>query len=215
MRKIILLIVVVFATFCFSEANSESVPGNIQSYFPFLVDVGMHYNLLKPTQTGNTRYGYSVCTAKEIIDGELCGAINETMFLGTMKIKNISIYAIADNQVFLSYTKGLAGEHKYITRPIILKLPQNKKKKVEWSYHHDRDTSEIHKCTSEYMDSISTKLGVLKDIIVVTEQTFSEGELFLTEKRYYAKNYGLVRNESIGKSGEVLDNVSYELVKKE
>lgn len=194
--------------------DSAAVPGDVKSYFPFLLNMGMHYDLLEPTATGNKRIRYTVCIDKFYKDGELCGAIKNITFIGSIKTEALYVYAIGDNQVFLTMiTTDLMGTTKYYVRPIILKIPSKKNQKVEWTYHHARDTSEVYKCSSEYIPSLSTKLGKLKDIVVVTKKTYLKGELYtFTEKEYYAKGYGLVRFETINDSGEV---AGAEVVKRE
>ena len=211
--KLFFCILCLMATAHSIDSLETKIPGTAEDYFPFIVGMVKHFEVLEPYATGETRYGYHICTETDNIKGERFGLIEEIMFLGPMKIKNTQIYAISGNQVFLAVTEGPSGKTKYTTRPIILKMPKTKEEIVEWSYHHERGKDTVYKCEAKYLPVLETQWGEFRHLIIVKKSTYSDGDLWGVEKEYYAKDYGLVKCERFNPQGELVGMASYEVSK--
>jgi len=210
--KVAACVLCVIATAYSLDSLDTLIPGTIEEYFPFSVGVGKHFDLLEPNADGETRFSYEICTEKENVEGELWGAFKRTVFLGSMKIESQEVYAIGGNQVFLDFTMSMLGKKKFFERPIILKMPNTTEDIIEWSYHDDGDERSEHKCEAEYLPVLKTRRREFKHLIVVKKSSYLEGDLLTISKKFYARNYGLVRSESINpQNEELIMATSYEV----
>ncbi len=207
MRKISAIIIgsMIGATLLFSQDTIS-----IEDYFPHIQGMQWFYEFLKPTKNGQLRQSFRECIKTDTIDGELSTIIRTITYLGTMKLEVINIYAIVDNAILLTLTKGMTGSKEYLNRPILAKLPKDNKK-TTWELKTEDGT--VYKSEAKIIHSLKTKLGKFKDVIKVIEKAYVHGALRITKYMFYAKNYGLVKVEAYNAAGDPLNMLSYQLVK--
>lgn len=171
----------------FNGSNSYSQGSEIESYFPFKVNTGYYYNM------ESKLFRYVECIETSVLDGELTGTFKTTFYAESVKSTRIDVYAVANSQVFLNYSKTQGGGPiEYLVRPIIVKLPKFGEK-LKWINYNESDRREKYHHTSEYISSLKTNLGKFNNVILVTRDTYSDDKYLWTVEQYFAKGYGLVK----------------------
>ena len=192
------------------QENVEYTGANAEEYFPFHTDKGYEYEMIlyPPDNPPSRVRHYTQCLNRNTIHGELAGVFETASFIEGMKFTNEHAYSIANGQVFFNSEKSVLGTEHYTNRPIILMIKQGNREYSWTSYDigSKRDISRYAKRLSE----IKTKLRTFKDVILVIH-TVSLGNEEFIEKEYYARGYGLVKQESFNKAGKLL--ISKEITK--
>lgn len=208
MKKIRLVLALVLI-FLGSIAHAEG--SSIEDYFPMKLNVGYHYDVVQGPSDLLGRWEYRSCIKKEKEGGEMTGTFHAFHYLKSMKTETVEVYSTGNKEIFLNYHEGLYGSHKYVLRPIILKIPQ-KGSREKWDAPDEQDEGKSKAiCTSEYIPTLNTALGTFQNVIKITKTTTVSSGNTYKEVKYYAKGKGLIRTElGSGKEKMIIDLVKVE-----
>jgi len=218
MRKISLVLpfAVLFLLVSFMLTDLRAEESSIENYFPMKLNVGYYYDAVQGPTDVLGRWQYQICIKKERVGGELTGVFHTFWYnIKNIKWETIAVYSIGDKEIFLNYRESsLGGSYQYVSRPIILKIPQ-KGRKEKWEREDERDSTGKSKAkvvhTSEYVSTLKTALGTFQDVIMVTQLTYLSDKLITTDVKYYTKDLGLIREEiGRGKDKVIIDLVKVE-----
>lgn len=193
----------------FQDKQESKVEDMASLYFPFHTGKAYLYELLGPTKTGKTRDRYVKCTKATRIDGESTGIFETVAYLGSMKIVKTDYFSVSEDLVYLTKTINFSGVLEYPVRPIILKVPKDNQE-ISWKSFDEFSEKEVTK-KAVRQDSLKTKLKTFEDVIVVTYVAYIDDKK-LTNKAFYAKGYGMVREE-LYDSGKLIPFMSREIVR--
>jgi len=178
---------------------------SVSDYFMFKEEVKFSYKALGPDGTGKTPTRSYKCTYIENVNNEKKGMFSEISQFG---VKAQEIYQTKGNSIALVYSKNAYSGGDIIPHKIILKIPtENTISKWTWGKERFYEAS--------FVDSIKTTKQTFSDCILVTEVTKIDGQLYRSEKKYYAKGVGLVKIEFYDGKGVLSEMMSFELEKYE
>lgn len=173
---------------------TPEIQKTVQDYFLPKFNAGYVYNKLDANSAGNKKAKHVIYYSRGIIDGEVNYFFETIHFVESMKIKRVDVYAIVCDSVYQTSNENqLSGKTVYTIRPVVLKLP-TQGKAINWSWTGENDRSEVHNATATYLENYQTPLKIFDNVLIVKDVvTHKDGKYVI--KYYYAKGYGLIKNE--------------------
>lgn len=198
-------------------ADSPQLTGNcspatedaVKSYFLPIKDKTYRYDTLGATDSGqgNDIFKSITYTSSNNRDGEFNALLKTVAYLGSMKIKSSEVYSIACNKVHHTANENeVFGAKTFSDRPVVLILPV-KGKDTHWTWSNE---GERHKYSATFVDKVVTPLRVFSDVLLVSDE---DNSVNVVTKSYYAKGYGLVKEECFDKKGHTVSVGSSQLVR--
>jgi len=178
---------------------------SVSDYFMFKKGVKYSYKALGPDRSGKIPTISYLCTYIETSINEKKAMFDVvTQFAG----KAQEIYQTKGNTIALVYSENAFSGGDIIPHKIILKVP-SANSISKWI----GSNSDFYEAS--FVESIKTTKQTYSDCILVTTITKLEGKVYRTEKKYYAKNIGLVKIEFYDGKGVLDEMMSFELEKYE
>jgi hypothetical protein len=167
----ILILVVISPLF------SQKAEGNITDYFP--VEIGNIWTYTNGTEKLNITVFVQNSSQTDI---PVYLFVEQTAGLG----QTSTMYGLENNKIVIMAIKNIVNQYKENRRPFPVQLaPANQ----NWRQNESSEEYYLFKTTKS---SIKYNDKVFDDCILVEQQTYLNGKLFVTKRSYYAKNIGLV-----------------------
>jgi hypothetical protein len=163
----------------------------LKSYFLPMPDKVYQYDMLARYNQGDSRARSITYEKSPNSDGDSTVLLKTVFYLGAATAKRSDKYSVACGKVYHSATESdLLGRKTFGKRAIIMVLPE-KGTVAKWTWSNDGGT---HEYTATLVDETATPLKIFADVLVVSDQVNYEGSSII-KKYYYAKGYGLVKEE--------------------
>lgn len=172
-------------------------------YFMFKKDVKYYYKALGLDGTNKVPEMSYHCFGVKNNNGKIEGMFYFNTQYGW---QTQEVYKSSGNTIQKTYSKNSFGGGDINPPNPIFKLPESSEK-IKWSWGDSN-------YSAQYLTSIKIKDDTYNDLVVVTEGSDPEYEMGTT-KKFYAKGIGLVKIEFYDENEELVEFMSFDLVKYE
>jgi len=170
---------------------------DITDYFFLRPGQLYHYETIKPGSGRNTAFLDNECVSVSNQGDHLMAVYKERIRISAFN--GLAEYRVQYNKVILLTAYNLYSNREPDEPKVILQMPEDGNK-MEWMYNSTRFVAEV-------LPEVETKSKVYRDVICVTEEVNARESV----KRYYAKGFGLVQEDTYNKDGKRKDKYSYYL----